>query len=54
MQTLAALMVSMLVLTTALFTHALVATDERPPAQPVLVAGSADAHERQVVMLRGR
>jgi hypothetical protein len=33
MQTLAALMVSML-LTTALFTHALVATDERPQVQP--------------------
>ena len=54
MQTLAALMVSMLLLTTALFTHALVATDERPPAQPVVVAGGADAHERQVVALRGR
>ena len=54
MQTLAALMVSMLLLTTALFTHALVATDERPQVQPVVVTGSGDAHERQVVVMRGR
>jgi hypothetical protein len=54
MQTLAALMVSMLLLTTAFFAHALVATGERPPAQPVVVAGKADAHERQVVLMRRR
>jgi hypothetical protein len=52
---LAALMLSMMTLTTALLFHAVVMNDERPGAQPVSVTerGRAD-HSRQLVFVRGR
>jgi hypothetical protein len=53
MRTLAALMLSMLVLTTALFTHAL--THQESSTQPAPVAGGmADGHGRQLAVIRGR
>jgi Spy/CpxP family protein refolding chaperone len=55
MQTLAALMVSMMLLTTALFMRALTTTHQHPPAQPASVAGgTADDHGRQLAVIQDR
>jgi hypothetical protein len=54
MRTLAALMLSMTLLTTALLAHALVATNQRPAAQPASLADRVrDDHGRQPVVFRG-
>jgi hypothetical protein len=51
---LAAVMLSLLLLTTALLTHALVATNRRPVVQPASLADRArDDHGRQPVFFQG-
>jgi Spy/CpxP family protein refolding chaperone len=52
MQTLAALMVSMMLLTTALFAHAL--THQQSPSQPAPLAGRTMDDHRQLAVIRGR
>ena len=47
-------MLSMTLLATALLTHALVATNQRPAAQPASLADRVrDDHGRQPVVFRG-
>ena len=54
MRTLAALMLSMTLLTTALLTHALVTPDQGPDTQPASLADRVrDDHGRQPVVFRG-
>jgi hypothetical protein len=54
MQKLAALMLSMTVLTTAVFVHALTAHRQPPGQTEPLVRGVADDHWRQLAAIRNR
>jgi hypothetical protein len=55
MRVLAALMLSMLMLTTTILVHAVATNGERPGAQPVSVADRTRVdHNRQLVVMRGR
>jgi hypothetical protein len=53
MRALAALMLSMTLLTTALLTHALVTTEQRPAVQPASRADPVRDDGRQPVVFRG-
>jgi len=55
MRTLAALMLSMMLLTTAFFAHALMTAQQQSPAQATPLAGGVrDDHWRQLVVVRSR
>jgi hypothetical protein len=55
MRTLAALMLSMTLQTTALLLHAVAMNDQRPAGDPGSLADRAQVdHSRQLVVMRGR